>query len=347
MIGADGQCFGKGFACCGIILLQVQIHTTFDVPRRSLVRATLQEVVGRSFGSRHVIVLIINTDQVLKQRRVVFQVVDRVLQRVDISHGVVLAVKIRLQTHQIKVAHGHFGLSKHRLVIFESRIHIGQHVIIVLHVVGQHRTVVRSLRILLGHRDTHGIALALQGRIVGQVYKFAEILVSTGFIVVAIEENTGIEIVVTGIINHHRGLVAIFLLRHFALRIGRMLENVTLGVVIHHVIESRNELCRVERLRIGSIHEQGLEQDARALAGLVVDFAELRGLRVVEGRFEEFERFGCLVLRKQIICLIDYAVLCHACQGESTENGQRKDFLHGWGCLLWVISCQFRAFRRR
>ena len=346
MIGVELQRLGESLAGSGVVLLQVQIHATLDVPRRRLVGAALQEIAGCSLSRSHIVVLIVDTDQVFQQRGVVFQVVDRVLQCVDISHGVFFAVEVGLQTHEVKVAHRHFGLGKYRLVIFESRIHVRQHVVVLLHIVSQHGTIVKGLRIFLGHRDLHGVALALQGRIVGQIDKFAEILVGARLVAVAVEENTGIEIVVTRIVNDLRGLVAIFLLGHFALGVGRMFENVALGVIIHHVVESRNELCRVERLRIGSIHEQGLEQDARALTGLVVNFAELRGLRVVEGGFEEFKRFGCLVLRKQIVCLVDYAVLCHTCQGESTENGQRKHFLHGWGCLLWVISCQFRAFRR-
>ena len=188
-----------------------------------------------------------------------------------------------MQTHEVKVTHRHFGLGKHRFVIFESRIYVRQHVVVLLHIVSQHGTIVKGLRIFLAHRELHGVALALHGRIVGQIDKFAEILVGAGLVAVAVEENTGIEIVVTRIINDLRGLVAIFLLGHFALCVGRMFENEALGVVIHHVVESRNELCRVERLRIGCIHEQGLEQDARAFTGLVVNFAELRGLRVIEG----------------------------------------------------------------
>ena len=69
------------------------------------------------------------------------------------------------------------------------------------------------------------------------------------------------------------------------------------------------------------------------LPGLVVNFAELRGLRIVEGGFEEFKRFGCLVLRKQIVCLVDYAVLCHTCQGESTENA-RETFSSWLGMFI-------------
>ena len=108
-----------------------------------------------------------------------------------------------------------------------------------------------------------------------------------------------------------------------------MFENVALGVVVHHVVESRNELRGVERLGIGRIDQKRLEQDARALAGFVVNLAKLRRLRVVERGFEEFERIGGFILFKQSIRLIYYAVLGRTRQGEGTENGQRKQFLHG------------------
>ena len=185
------------------------------------------------------------------------------------------------------------------------------------------------MRIFLGHSDAHGVALRSQGRVIGKIYKFTEILVGTGLVAVAVEEDTGVEIVIARIINDLRGFVAIFLLGHFAFGVGRMFENVALGVVVHHVVESRNELRGVERLGISRIDQKRLEQDARALAGFVVNLTKLRRLRVVERGFEEFERIGGFVLLKQSIRLIYYAVLGRTRQGEGAENGQRKQFLHG------------------
>ena len=79
---------------------------------------------------------------------------------------------------------------------------------------------------------------------------------------------------------------------------------------------------------LAALTKSGWNKMREHLPAFVVNLAKLRRLRVVERGFEEFERIGGFILLKQSIRLIYYAVLGRTRQGEGTENGQRKQFLH-------------------
>ena len=323
-IGIVAQALFEGFACCRIVMLEVEVDTALHVPRTLAVGALGDDVGSSGFGACHIVVVVVDADEAFHETDVVLNVGDGLLQAVHVGRGVMRGLHDGLELHQVEVAF----LLRER----EAAIDRFEHLIPLLLFVGEDGHVVGRGGIAFGLGLEERVLHAGEGGVVGEIEVFAKHFAGTHLVAVLVEKYTSIEEVVLAT-EEHAGVVGVKLgLGHLTLFVGRVFSHVTLGVVVVHLAEAVDERRSVERLILCRLHQFGIEELRCTTAGHVVDFIELGRLRIVKRRLKQGERFGAFVFTHQGLGLVDDAVLGNPTERACCQHSHSKDFLHGGIC---------------